>query len=184
MGNYLATKKGLPQLLKILFFAIFLGESASLAQSADDSDSSAEDDIKTVLDSSPFLSARAAGMGGALSTLADGIHAPFYNPAGIGGIHWGKENPPVIRQLHFPYVAAGANEETTRIRKEFSDMGGGTEKSVGKAIIDANAGKRQYGRASALVSIVAKRFMLLQYDDAQMAAFRREGVTDESVAME
>jgi len=138
-----------------------------------------EEKIKTVLDQSPFLSARAAGMGGALSTLADGIHAPFYNPAGIGGIHWEKTRPPIIRQLHFPYVAAGANEATASLNKEFRDQGGTGDKGVGSAIVDANAGKRQYGRASALVSMVMSRIMLVQYYDTQMAAFRKETGDDD-----
>ena len=42
---------------------------------------------KTRILANPIQSARAAGMAGALSTLADGIHAPYYNPAGIGGLY-------------------------------------------------------------------------------------------------
>ena len=164
----------------IFLFLVLAGPvQVCLADSHEDE----TEDVKTVLDDSPFLSARAAGMGGALSTLADGIHAPFYNPAGIGGLHWGRTRPPVIRQLHFPYVGVGANEATAKLKKEFSELGGGDDKGVGAAIVDAHAGQRQYGRGTALVSMVVSRLMFVQSFDTQFAAFRKENETDPAKAI-
>ena len=141
-----------------------------------------EKEIKTVLDESPFISARAAGMGGALSTLADGIHAPFYNPAGIGGIHWGRKKPPAVRQLHFPYLGIGANENAGELNREFTTSEDSSNRVIGKAIVDANAGKRQYARASGLFSLVISRLALIQYQDSQIAAFRKTDETDGEIS--
>lgn len=133
-----------------------------------------EKDIKTVLDQSPFISVRAMGMAGAISTLADGIHAPYYNPAGIGGIHWGKDRPPMIRQFHFPYIGFGANENAQDLNQEFKDQEGAKDRAVGRAIVDAHNGERQFVRSSALLSFVVSRFMMVSFADLQFAGFRRD----------
>ena len=156
------------------FFYINLMDATALANQHDTSeDDLSQNEIKTVLDSDPYISARAAGMGGALSTLADGVHAPFYNPAGIGGLHWEKTKPPIIRQFHFPYLGAGANENAVSLNKEFKKTDGSAEKTVGQSIIDAYSGKRQYARASGMFSFVLSRFTILQSSDIQFAAFRK-----------
>ena len=60
-----------------------------------------ESDIQTVLDPSPFLSARASGLGGAMSTLSDGTEAVYYNPAGIGGLHIGSKKTKDLSRASF-----------------------------------------------------------------------------------
>lgn len=145
-------------------------------------ESLSESEIKTVLDDAPFVSVRAAGMGGALSTLADGIHAPFFNPAGIGGIHWGRKKAPLVRQLYFPYLGMAANENATKLNSEFTGSEDSTDRIIGKAILDANTGKRQYARVSGLVSLVISRLAFVQYQDSQIAAFRKADETDGEIS--
>ncbi|MCB9228338.1 MAG: hypothetical protein H6618_01865 [Deltaproteobacteria bacterium] len=179
MTIYIRKTKGKSDQIKrnvVLFSCLILCSSA--IASADDST-----DIKTVVDDAPFISARAAGMGGALSTLADGIHAPFYNPAGIGGLHWERSKPPAIRQLHFPYIGYAANEATAKLRGEFQSMDGAGDKGTGAAIIDAHQGQRQYGRASGLLSLGIGRMLILQSTDTQLAAFRKENEPDPAKAI-
>lgn len=166
-----------------LCWGLLACSTLTLAQGAAAAEEPSETSIKTVLDESPFISARAAGMGGALSTLADGIHAPFYNPAGIGGLYWERRKPPFIRQFHFPYVGMGANANATDLRKDFSAQGGANDKGVGEAIVDAHAGKRQYGRLSALFSMVFGRFTLIQAQDTQLAAFKNSALVDEEASL-
>lgn len=151
-----------------LVFVLILKSISLQAQQSD-----GRQEARTVLDEDLYSSARAAGMGGALSTLADGVHAPYYNPAGIGGLHWGGKKVPTIRSFHFPYLGVGSNENATDLRKEFSQTDGSSAKAIGKAIVDANAGKRQYGRVSGLINFESSRFMLLHYNDVQFAAFRK-----------
>ena len=133
--------------------------------------------IDSALDDTPFLSARGAGMSGALSTLADGIHAPYYNPAGIGGFETPKKNASPIRQLYFPYLGAAANPNMLELIHQFRTQGGATDKTVGSAIVDANAGKTEYGRVSALASITLKRLILVQAVDEQFSAVKSSGTT-------
>ncbi|NRA45201.1 MAG: hypothetical protein HRU09_09630 [Oligoflexales bacterium] len=166
-------------LLNVCF--CFILADLGYSQSSDDNTVS-EGEIKTVLDDAPFISARAAGMGGALSTVADGIHAPFYNPAGIGGIHWGRKKAPIVRQLHFPYLGLAANENATELNREFTTNEDSTNRVIGKAIVDANAGKGQYARASGLFSLVVSRLAFVQYQDSQIAAFRKTDETDGEIS--
>lgn len=150
-------------LIPLLFFPLLSAASPS------------EETSKTVLYPDPFLSTRAAGMGGALSTLADGVDAPFYNPAGIGGLHWEKTTPPAIRQLNLPYVGAGLNTKTTSLNHEFSQEGAKSNSDAADTILRANEGKRQYARTSGLLTLGYNRLILLQALDYQVAAFRKAG---------
>lgn len=163
--------------LLMCLYSLFIQPAFSQSASNSDQEVLTKSEIKTVLDEAPYISVRAAGMGGALSTLADGVHAPFYNPAGIGGIHWGRKKAPLVRQLHFPYLGLGANENANQLNREFSASGDSSDRIIGKAIVDANAGKRQYARASGLFSFGFSRLVLLQYQDSQMAAFRNSNQT-------
>ena len=138
-----------------------------------------DEDIQTVLDPSPFVSARAASLGGAMSTLADGLHAPYYNPAGIGGIHWGRTKPPGIRQLSFPYLGVAANEASSKLSSQFNKEDASTDRAVGKGIVEANAGKRQFFRASGLLSFGFGRVLMLHSSDTQLAAFKKTGQSSE-----
>ena len=69
-------KKNLPFLIllvtSIYFFTSFMNVFAQ--NSNKNLVPISEENVKTVLDDSFYISARAAGMGGALSTLADGVH--------------------------------------------------------------------------------------------------------------
>lgn len=147
----------------VTIFTVILG-SFQIA-SAQESDVKA----KTVLDDSPWVSARAAGMGGALGGLADGIDAPYYNPAGIGNIHQGGKAP-FIRMLNFPLVGVGVNSNSLKLKQEHMAKEAKSDQAITDAILNANAGKRQYARYSVVPSILLGRVMLAYGYDAQLAA--------------
>jgi len=138
------------------------------------SDSSATN-AKSVLGESTWVSPRAAGVAGGLCTMAEGMDAPYYNPAGIGGVHSSeKGGQKIVRYIGFPFFGGALGEDSAALRSEFLN----TEGSAGggpttKAILDAYAGKRQYGRLSFVPGFVVSRFMLNYIYDYQVAAISR-----------
>lgn len=149
-----------------LSVAVALAPWTVLAQSVDED----ERDQQTVLDSDPVLSTRGAGMGHALAPHADGNDAAFYNPAGIGGLHLGKEPKHRVRQFYFLYGGAAINENSQELNQEMRTKGAANDAAIGQAVIDANAGKRQYARVSLFPNLGYSRFMIGPIIDSQMAA--------------
>lgn len=136
-----------------------------------------QENSQIVLDESPYVTTRAAGMGGALSTLAEGVDAPYYNPAGIGGLDLGNTKQPTVRHLNFPYIGASLNENASKIVRD-PKSSASPDESVSDGINNAITGKRQYGRGSAMMNIVVGHMMLLVSDDTQLAAFKEPSPTD------
>jgi len=149
---------------------------ATLAPSArgQSSSSSAAAANRSVIDEDPLPSARAAALGGALSTTADDFDAAFHNPAGIGGLGLGKRQLPLIRKLYFPEIAVAANPNSTKLYNEFQKQGGANDSAIGAGILDANAGKEQYGRASVMGGAVFGRTLVVPFSDMQMAATAKD----------
>jgi len=129
---------------------------------------------RSVIDEDPMPSSRAAALGGALSTTADDFDAAFHNPAGIGGLGLGKQRPPLIRKLYFPEVTVAANPNSTKLYNEFQKQGGASDSAIGAGIVDANAGKEQYGRANVMGGIVFGRTLVAPFSDMQMAATAKD----------
>ena len=139
---------------------------------------------KTVLDESPFATSRAAGMAGAISPFADDLDAAVHNPAGIGGLRWGKQRAPLTRKVYFPYVSVGANPDSNELTGELGTMAkerpttslskaAATDDSTeaDHAITKAAEGQRQYVRASVIpLGLVFGRMMLIPFTDQQVAA--------------
>jgi len=128
-----------------------------------------DEESETKVDDTPVMSPRTSGAGGAYANFASGVDAAFANPAGIGGLS-DKAKPGVVRQLHFPYVGIGANQHTQNLNSDFSDQGGERDSSIGRAIIDAHAGSRQFARASFFPNIGFSRIMIGPIVDQQIAA--------------
>jgi hypothetical protein len=128
-----------------------------------------DEESVTIVDDTPVMSPRTSGAGGAYANFASGVDAAFANPAGIGGLAE-KNKPGVVRQLHFPYVGLGVNQNTQNLNSDFSDQGGERDSSIGRAIIDAHAGARQYARASFFPNIGFSRIMIGPILDQQIAA--------------
>ena len=122
------------------------------------------------LDEDLFPSVRGAGMSRALETTADDMDAAVFNPAGIGGLHPSKEATPILRRLYFPWAAVVANQNAIDLYQEFGRTGAAGSSAVGRAIIDAEAGKRQYTRAALTSGIVLGRAMVVPINDHQVAA--------------
>ena len=127
---------------------------------------------KTLLHDNLWTSARAAGTGGALAGLADGMDAPYYNPAGIGGLHTSKkESNKAIRFIGFPYGGVAVGENSVALNKEFSSTDeAGADPVVTRAVLDAHEGNRQYARFSLVPAFVVSRFMVAYIYDSQIAA--------------
>jgi hypothetical protein len=140
---------------------------SSFAQTEEEDDSEVE--THTVIDQAPIGSARADAMGGAISPIADDLDATFHNPAGIGGVGMGKTKMPWVRKLYFPHLSASANKNTQNLNEAFKEQGG-TDPANGQAIVDAEAGARQYARATFVSGLVLGRTILVPFNDYQMAA--------------
>ena len=128
-----------------------------------------ESEYNLIGDEQPFVTTRGSAMAGSLSTLADGIHAPFYNPAGIGGIHLQGSQPPFIRLLHFPYFGISANKNSSNFYKTIKSRS--KEENSSQDILNNIADKRYFARMSGLIGAVMNRFVLLHYSDTQIAAY-------------
>ncbi|MBP9706487.1 MAG: hypothetical protein KBD78_02525 [Oligoflexales bacterium] len=111
-------------------------------------------------------------MGGALSTLADGLDAPYYNPANIGDNPWQIESgrDGNLKHFYLPAFNLSINENTQKLNESFKENNGTADKHVGETLVDAAAGKRQYIRASLTPGVVYGRLMFVPFVDQQGAA--------------
>jgi hypothetical protein len=157
-----------------VFIAMIVGGGIFLCVSkgyAASENTDAQDDLtaaRTVLDNSLWVSTRADGMAGAIGALADGSDAPYYNPAGIGGMHLVGPQP-AIRHLNFPFLGASVNKNAVNMRRDMSGDGI-SDPSLTAAILNAHQDKRQYGRFSFVPSLGISRLYLAYVMDTQFAA--------------
>lgn len=141
-------------------------------------DPAAAPEYLSVIDEDPIPSPRGAGMADALSTSSDDLDAAFHNPAGIGGLNVNKKNNNWVRKLYFPWVAVGVNKNSQNLYKEVKSEGGTNDSTIGKAIVDASAGERQYARANMTLGMVFGRTMIVPFNDIQVAAASQGGGSD------
>lgn len=168
--------------------AIFAGQSIYAQESGgEETPQIAVSTSKTVLDEAPFATVRAAGMAGALAPFADDLDAAVYNPAGIGGLRWGKQKVPSIRKVFFPHLTLGVNPDSNELMQELGRMARerpqvsflqATEAEdspeADQAMSQAAAGQRQYVRASVIpLGLVVGRTILVPFTDQQIAAVSR-----------
>jgi hypothetical protein len=154
--------------MRILALIITFFSSLAFSQT-ETSDSDPTVTEQTIIDSSPFTSARATAMGGAISTVADDLDATFANPAGIGGLGMGKRKMPWVRKLYFPAISGSANSNAKSLNKAFKEQGGAEDTDIGQSILDAAEGKRQYGRANVVAGTVLGRSIYVPFTDYQVA---------------
>ncbi len=163
--------------IKYLAWVIGAGlPSAVLAQASEDP---AAETI-SVIDEDPISSNRAAAMGGAIGSLSDNLDATFQNPAGIGGLDVpAGGNKSWFRKIYFPHVTAAGNTNARSFLSEMRSSGASTDSTAGKAVIDARAGIRDYGRTTAVGGAVLGRLMLIPYTDIQAASTPIGGGTEQ-----
>jgi hypothetical protein len=109
-------------------------------------------------ENSPFISARAAGLGEALSTSATALDAFFYNPSLIGGVH-DKADKPLLTHLYVPYLGSSSSDgghEPTAARLRGEALG---SDSIAKDLSKTFGGSHPYGRMSATPVVVFNRLM-------------------------
>lgn len=119
---------------------------------------------ETVFDEAPWVSARAAGMSLAIDPIANGMEAPYYNPATIGGLY-DKQNRPAVSQLYFPYLGVALNRSSQSLNKALQDGGDLSDSSVANELLQAYDGEHPYARISLLPAITLYRvFLGVTYD--------------------
>lgn len=161
-------------LFAVAITALVAGVSTSVLAQDDTETPAAEVPLEdsatnTSLDKNPIGTTRSAGMSETLGAVADDLDALLFNPAGIGG-RFHKKNPPALRKLYFPQVSVFANKNSKDLNTEYGAEGGAGNSAIGSAIVDANAGKRQYARASSVVGVVVGRIIVVPYNDIQIAS--------------
>ncbi len=128
---------------------------------------------QTTLDPAPWVSPRASGMGGALSTSADNMDALYFNPAGIGGqIYGGKpDKTAFVQQVIFPSLGMTMNDNASKLNNEFSSSGAKTNANTGAMVVKDHQGERQYARGSFVpVGLFLGRLAVVPVIDHQIAA--------------
>ena len=133
--------------LRVLLAVGSWGTLPCLAQGPGDSSSTGRPEVRYVLDDQPFPSARGDAQSGALITTADDLDAAYHNPAGIGGLEWGKQKMPWVRKFYFPWAAVSANTRSIELARDFNSAGGNNDSLIGKSVLAAHAGRRQFARA-------------------------------------
>lgn len=146
------------------------GQDETTEPTIDTSTLEPSEDFVSVIDEDPIPSPRGAGMANALSTTSDDLDAAFHNPAGIGGLNLNKKSNNWVRKLYFPWSSISANRNSSELYQDVKKEGGSTDSTIGKAIIDAHAGERQYARASVVAGMVIGRTMVVPFTDMQVAA--------------
>lgn len=126
---------------------------------------------QTKLDPSPFVDARASALGLAVSPTANGLSAPYYNPAAIGGLHY-KPSRPALIGLRVPFMGLSANDESAKLRTALSRSQDISEPELSNEVLKAYVGKRQYARLSILPNLTINRFFVAYIYDIQVAAVK------------
>ncbi|MFW7378841.1 MAG: hypothetical protein ACOH5I_08545 [Oligoflexus sp.] len=124
------------------------------------------------LDPAPWADARSAGLGRAVAPIANGIEAPYYNPAGIGGME--NDDRPAITRLSFPFLAGALHENSIRLQQQMSQGKNIDSESMGEEILATQQGKRHYARLSIVPNIQFYRMFLAYAYDQQFAAVVRD----------
>lgn len=169
-GNRVRAFLAVSTLVMTVYAGPLVAQDVASDSSTASSEIAEENLTKVVLDDAPILSPRAAAMGGAIATMADDMDATWFNPAGIGGLHWGTTKLPAVRKLYFPSFGIAANSNVKEFNRDFRSEGAGKDADIGASLLDAHAGKRQYARTAATLGVVTSRIILLPYYDQQFAA--------------
>lgn len=111
---------------------------------------------QTVFDEAPWISARSAGMAEAISPIANGMEAPYYNPAVIGGLA-SKQERPAVTQLYFPYLGIAYNRSSQQLNRQLQSGADVNDSAVADELLDAYQGEHPYGRVSILPAITFYR---------------------------
>lgn len=115
-------------------------------------------DFNSEMDNAPFVSARAAGLGQALSPIANGLDAFYYNPALIGGVHE-KAAKPMLTHLYIPYIATETSPGSHGFMTKRLTGSSMSSNEIAEKISDVWNNKSYYERVSATPVVVINRLM-------------------------
>ena len=88
-----------------------------------------------------------------MSPFANGLEAPYYNPAAIGGIG-NKQEQPAVTQLYFPYVGAAYNHSSKQLNRQLQSGVDIEDQAVVDELLGAYSGEHPYVRISILPAII------------------------------
>lgn len=128
-------------------------------------------------DRSPWVSARAAGMSEAVSPIANGLEAPYYNPALIGGLNYKQMRGPVSN-LQFPSVGAAWGPSSMPLMKEVAQGGSPRTPAAAEQLRRAYDGSHAYGRFTLLPTVTFYRVFVGYVYDSRAAAVPRSDASD------
>jgi len=122
------------------------------------------------LDPAPWADARSAGLGRAVSPIANGVEAPYYNPAGIGGLYRGDAERPAITRATIPFFAGALHDNSARLQQKMSQGKDLNSDSLAQEMLQTQQDKRHYARLSVVPNIQIYRMFLGYAYDQQLAA--------------
>ncbi len=120
-------------------------------------------------DKAPWISARAAGMSEAISPVANGQEAPYYNPAAIGGLNY-KQAQGAVSGLYFPYLGAAADPSSISLNQKLREGRNLQDPTVAEELLRAYDGDHPYARFSLLPSITFYRMFIGYVYDVRAAS--------------
>lgn len=115
-------------------------------------------DLNTEMENAPFVSARAAGLGQALSPTATALDAFYYNPALIGGVH-DKNDKPFLTHLYIPYIASEVSPGSNALLTERLTGSSLASDEVKEKLQDVWSNQNHYARGSVTPAVVFNRLM-------------------------
>ncbi len=120
-------------------------------------------DPRSQFDRAPLASARAAGMAEALTPVADGPDAVYYNPAAIGGIRQKEEG--TLSDFYFPYFSIAGDSHALALAKELRSGKNLEDDAVTTELLRTHSGANPYARVSLFPHAVYRRmFVGYTYD--------------------
>lgn len=154
----------------LLFSLIFAAPNPLFGQD------SSEGRQKVRLDPAPWADARSSGLSRAVAPIANGIEAPYYNPAGIGGLYLegDGEDRPAVSRLTVPFFAGSLHHNSARLQRQMSQGQGLDNTTMTDEILQAQQGKRHYARLSIVPNIQFYRMFLAYAYDQQLAAVAQD----------
>ncbi len=115
-------------------------------------------DPRSAFDRAPIASARAAGMAEAVSPVANGPEAAYYQPAAIGGIQE-KGDGPALSSFYFPFLAAAGDSHAVALARDLQAGKDLEDDAIASEMLRAFDGQNPYARVSVYPHLVYHRIL-------------------------
>jgi hypothetical protein len=98
-------------------------------------------------------------MAEALSPIANGPEAVYYQPAALGGIR-DKEKSPILTDFYFPVFAAAGDSRAQALARELQSGKDLEDEAIASEMLRAFEGQNPYGRVSVFPHLVFYRILV------------------------